>query len=167
TSKVLEQAEVTALVRLTSGEVSGHWEARLDRFGNVDATTRTIGVIVSIDEPFRNAVPGKRPPLLSGMYVEVELRGPSRKGCKAVPRSALHDDQIYLVNSESRLERRAVKVAFRQATFVCLESGVEPGEQVVLTDLMPVVEGMLLDARPDEAAATRLTAAVKGEGDAK
>ncbi len=167
TSKVLEQAEVTALVRLTSGEVRGHWEARLDRFGNVDSTTRTISVVVSIDEPFRNAMPGKRPPLLSGMYVEVELRGPSRKGCKAVPRSALHDDQIYLVNTESRLERRPVKVAFRQATFVCLESGVEPGEQVVLTDLVPVVEGMLLDARPDEAAATRLTAAVKGEGDAK
>ena len=59
-------------------------------------------------------------------------------------RSALHEDLIYVANDDSRLERRAVEIGLRQADFVTITSGLEESERVIVSDLSPAVEGMLL-----------------------
>jgi multidrug efflux pump subunit AcrA (membrane-fusion protein) len=166
--KVAEKLNLTATIRLESGDLEAMWEAKLTRFTTVDATTRTIGVVVAVDKPFENTQPGQQPPLLAGMYVEVELRGAPRKGCKPVPRSALRDGGIvHIVDAESRLVRRPVKIGIRQATFACIGDGLAAGERVVLTDLVPAVEGMLLAPSLDERATKTLATAVSGGGAAK
>ncbi|MGB1013058.1 MAG: efflux RND transporter periplasmic adaptor subunit, partial [Nannocystaceae bacterium] len=152
-----------ATIRLESGSVTAQWEAEVDRFESVDSETRTVGVVVSVDKPFERAIPGVQPPLVRGMYVEVELRGRPREGCRAVPRAALHGKQVYLVNAEQRLEIRPVEVAFVQDTYACIATGLEPGESLVLTRLVPAIEGMLLVPKVDEMAATGLAAQVQGE----
>jgi len=154
---------LTARVILESGAVRAQWEARFDRFANVDSDTRTVSVVVAVDEPYKRARPGAQPPLISGMYVEVELQGAPRPGCRAVPRSALRGHSLHVATPDSRLETREVEVAFVQDSYACIASGIEPGEQVVLTELVPAIEGMLLVPRPDEDAALALQAAVAGE----
>ena len=153
-----------ARVVLESGEVRAQWEARFDRFANVDSDTRTVSVVVAVDDPYKGARPGERPPLVSGMYVEVELRGAPRPGCLAVPRAALRGKKLHVVDAEQRLQTREVDVAFVQDRYACIEAGVEAGDSVVLTELVPAIEGMLLEPRPDDHAAAALLVAVKGEG---
>ena len=73
-----------------------------------------------------------------------------------VPRAALHAGHVYVVDSDSRLERRAVEVAFVQSSFAAIRSGLQGGEQVVLSDLYPAVAGMLLDPEVDDVSAALL-----------
>lgn len=151
-----------ATVRLESGQITAQWEAQVDRFENVDPETRTVGVVVTVDKPFDNARPGEKPPLVRGMYVEVELRGKPRPGCKAIPRAALHGKSVHLVNADKRLEIRPVELAFIQDTYACVSAGVEPGDELILTRLVPAIDGMLLAPVVDEAASEALAVAVAG-----
>ena len=149
-------SKLRATVRLESNDLLAEWDARFDRFTTVDPQTRTIGVVVAIDEPYGSMKPGVRPPVVSGMYMEVEIRGQPRDDCLALPPGAVHGDTVYVVDADSRLEKRAVAIDYRQPDFVCLEKGVAPGDRVVVTDLVPAVEGMLLDPEEDTATAQRL-----------
>jgi hypothetical protein len=162
-SRLPELVGLSATARLESTDMTAEWPATFDRFRAVDPQTRTIGVVVAIADPYRAGRPGERPPVVPGMYVEVELRGQPRDGCLAVPRAALHGHTLYVVDDQARLQRREVTVDFRQAQYVCLASGVKPGDQIVLTDLIPAIEGMLLDPSPDAEAEAELAAAT-GEG---
>ena len=162
----LRHLDIKAVVRIESGDLSAEWMGQVTRITTVSATTRTIGVVVAINEPI-NPSPST-PPLLSGLYAEVELSGRKQKGCLAVPRSAVRSaDQVYVVDQSSRLERRRVSVGMRQAAFICVRKGLKPGERVVLTDLQPAVHGMLLAPAVDTASSERLERDVRGEGPAK
>ncbi len=70
--------------------------------------TRTLRVVIAVDRPYENVVPGKRPPLSPGMFCEVELRGRPRPDQVVVPRTSVRNDAVYLVDGENRLEPRPV-----------------------------------------------------------
>ena len=162
----LRDLGIQARVRLESGGLVAEWTGEVTRVTTVNSTTRTLGVVVTIGDPVDSSQP--MPPLLSGVYVEVELSGQKRGGCMAVPRSALRaGDQVYVVDPTSRLTRRTVKVGMRQSAFVCVRSGLEPGDTAVLTDLQPAVQGMLLDPSIDKTSTERLLRSLGGEGSAK
>ncbi len=59
---VFEKLGVSAVVRLVTGDWEVEWEARFTRIREtVDPVTRTIGVVVSVDEPYRLAEVGPSP----------------------------------------------------------------------------------------------------------
>ncbi len=155
---------LTAVVRLAGGEEGPEWPARFERIGaTVDPVTRTSAVIVSVDEPYRQAAPGVRPPLIKGMYCEVELRGKPRRALP-VPRETVHEDQVYVVSADDRLEVRQVEVAFEHGELAVISQGLEAGEQVVLSDLVPAIAGTLLEPVEDAVATERLERSARGEG---
>lgn len=156
-----------ATVTLESGTIVTSWEAKFDRFANVESATRTVSVVVAVEDPYGKASPGRRPPLVSGMYVEVELQGAPRPGCLAVPRSALRSGPLHVVDAEERLAIREVEVDFVQEDYACIRAGVEIGDRVVLTDIVPAIEGTLLEPRADERAAAQLADAVRGGAETK
>ena len=155
----------SAVVRLRGGEVEAEWPARFTRVSDaVDPETRTIGIIVAVDEPYAKVLPGVRPPLAKNMYVEVELSGKPRPAQVVVPRAALHDGRLYVAGTDGRLEIRLVEVAFAQTNFAVIGKGLTAGERVVVSDLIPAISGMLLEPTPDENAARALVAEAGGEG---
>lgn len=152
---------LTARARLQDLPVE--WEARFVRISpSIDAKTRTIGVIVQVDDPYRQARPGIRPPLVKGMFLEVELTGRPLPDQVVVPRTALHADRVYVVGKDNRLERRLVEVGIRQPGFLTITAGLAAGERVVVSDLSPAIEGMLTRPVPDEETAARLRRAAAG-----
>ncbi|MHC4953611.1 MAG: efflux RND transporter periplasmic adaptor subunit [Planctomycetota bacterium] len=160
--ELLMNMGLTAKVRLRAGPLPVEWDAKVTRVEGVDPETRTVGVVVSVEGSYKKVRPGTQPPLVRGMYVEAVLRGPARTGVVVVPRSALHAGRVYLVDDDNRLEIRAVEVAFVQSSFAALRAGLAGGERVVLSDLFPALEGMLLDAEADERAAKKLEADATG-----
>ncbi len=151
------------LVRLDLGNHVAEWRAEFVRFSDdVDAETRTMGVVVAVDRPFDKIKPGYRPPLSKGMFVQVVLRGKSPAPRLVVPRSAVRDGAVYLADADNRLRRRPVRVLFNQGDYSVIDKGLEPGERVLVSDLVPAVEGMLLDARVDETLSHELTAMGSG-----
>ena len=134
-----------ATVHLHGTGMQVSWDARFVRLRDlIDPKTRTMGIVVAVDHPYKKARPGLRPPLVKGMFVEVELRGEPRPNRILIPRAALHQGRVYLVGADNRLVTRPVKVDFAVGDDVCLSEGLAAGDKLVLTDLIPALEGMLL-----------------------
>ena len=168
-STLPESLGLEARVRLSAGDLEATWVGRFDRISDtIDPQTRTIGIIVAVDQPYRQAIPGQRPPLAKNMYVEVELRGPPRDGEFVVPRVAVHDGPdgrivVYVADADDRLEFRPVRLGPAQSDFVVVDAGLAAGDRVVVTDLIPAIAGMLLAPTPDAALGERLLAEAAGD----
>ena len=163
-SRLREVAGLEAIVRLRTGRGDNEWAARFDRMSDtVDRRTRTVGVIVAVDDPYRQAVPGQRPPLVKNMYVEVEVRGRPRPGAVVIPRGALYGREVRIAGPDDRLRVREVEVDFVQTNFVVVASGLEAGERVVVSDLPFAADGMRLAPVEDEEALAALVAEAVGD----
>lgn len=151
------------LVRMDMGNEMAEWEARFVRFSDqVDPQTRTIGVVVNVDNPFSKAIPGKRPPLTKGMFVQVVIRGHTQSNRLLLPRSAIRAGKVYAVGDDQRLQVRPVTILFNQGQVSVITDGIEPGDQIVVSDLIPVVEGMLLSPVHDAALQKQIQASARG-----
>lgn len=160
---MVEKFGLRARIRIGAGSRQLAWEGKVVRVRGIDSQTRSLGLDVAVEDPYRSVVPGHRPPLVPGMYVEVEIFAPTRPGQVVVPRSAIHDDVVYLADADRRLRRRPITVAFVQEEIAVVKDGLEGGETLILTDIVPAVEGELLDPTPDDAARQVLLDDASGE----
>jgi RND family efflux transporter MFP subunit len=155
--------DMDPLVQLDLGNHIAQWQAEFVRFSDtVDAETRTMGVVVAVDRPFDKVRPGYRPPLSKGMFVKVVLSGNFRSQRLIVPRSAVRSGVVYVADENNRLRRRPVQTLFSQGDISVIDQGLEAGERVVVSDLVPAVEGMLLQVELDEALNQSLKASGAG-----
>ncbi|KAB1440391.1 efflux RND transporter periplasmic adaptor subunit [Pseudodesulfovibrio senegalensis] len=156
---------LTAVIRLRLPDGTVEWDGRVARISeSVDPDTRTIGIYVAVDDPYLKVEGGVRPPLLKNMYAEVELRGRPRKPAVVVPRSAVHEGVVYVADKEDRLAFRPVKTYAPQSGFVTVSEGLDAGERVVLSDVIPAIKGMKLKPVADEEALQRLVDEALGRG---
>ncbi|WP_029134872.1 efflux RND transporter periplasmic adaptor subunit [Sedimenticola selenatireducens] len=163
-AEAMQQIGLSATATLQETGLSASWQARLARLSDtLDPKTRTVGVIVEVDKPYANVLPGSRPPLVKGLFVQVTLAGKPRPDSLVVPRSALHADRLYVVDEQQRLDIREVKVGMLQPGFATIESGLKPAERVVISDLVPAIQGMLLNPVQDQATEQQLVRSARGE----
>lgn len=150
-------------LNLDMGNHDAQWEAEFVRFSDsIDSETRTIGVVVAVEDPLSLVRPGLRPPLSKGMFVQVSIAGHTQADRIVLPRSAIHDSKVYLVDAEQRLRTQPVKVLFSQGSLSVIEEGVEAGQTVVVSDLVPAVDGMLLQTSTDDQMQAEIEANAKG-----
>ncbi len=148
---------LAARVDLKEGLINASWQGRFARMSDaLDPKTRTVGVIIEVDAPYAGMRPGERPPLVKGLFVEVTLLGKPLNDRLIVPRSALHQGHVYIADADNRLVIRPINIALLQPTFAVVASGLKPGERVVLSDLVPAIEGMLLQSQEDLQALAQL-----------
>jgi multidrug efflux pump subunit AcrA (membrane-fusion protein) len=142
--RINESLGLSARVRLVNEMPGAVWDARVLRISEaIDPTRQTLGIVVGIDNPYEKIIPGKRPPLLKGMYTAVDLFAPVRPAL-VIPRKAIHQGRVYLANNEDRLAIRPVEVELIQGDLAVIRAGIEVDERVIITDLIPVIEGMPL-----------------------
>jgi multidrug efflux pump subunit AcrA (membrane-fusion protein) len=92
----------------------------------LNPTTRTIGLILEVNKPWENIIPGEHPPLLSGMYLEVILRGRQTQNKIVIPRCALRGNEVLTLNKESRLERQTITIQLLQEDIAIVENLAHP-----------------------------------------
>ncbi len=153
---------LTAKVTLADNDTQ-QWDAKVERISStLDPATRTLGVVVSVDKPYEQILPGVRPPLMDGMYTKVSLQGKIRP-FYAVPRDALHEDQLFLADDDKQLVRRAMPEAQLQGNLALYESGLQQGEWLIVSDVFPAIPGMLLKPIVDTELQTQVKAWAKAE----
>lgn len=157
-------ADINAKVTLQNTDWSVTWEARVDRLKeSVASGTREIQVMVVVDRSYEDAIPGKRPPLMPGMFCHVALTAPPRPGQLVLPRTAVHDSAVYLVGPDNRLEK-SVTVGSAQSEFVIIASGLSGKEQVVVSDPAFAIVGMKVQPVMDDALQRRVKHLAGTEG---
>lgn len=140
--EVLQQLGLKAKVSLVGGQEQAVWQAEVVRFSEaIDPVRRTLGIVVAVDNPYEKIIPGKRPPLIKGMYTAVDLYAPAIDAL-VIPRKVIHEGRVYLVGADQKLEIRAVEVLFTQGDFALISEGLSEGDKVIVNDLIPVIQGM-------------------------
>lgn len=159
----LDFSAIDAEVTLVAGK-GARWPARVVRIANgLDPATRTARVVVRVEEPYRQVAPLTQPALVRDMYVQVRLASRAPNPRMVVPATAVHQGEVYVVDSDQRLVRRPVRVAFEQHDLAVVAEGLEEGDSVIVDDLVPAINGMAIDPRRDEELARRLRRQALGE----
>ncbi|ARN74927.1 efflux RND transporter periplasmic adaptor subunit [Oceanicoccus sagamiensis] len=131
------------------GMTRQQWQGRLVRIERrVDANTRTFFVVADVDQPY-NAE--QYPiPLSVGLFVDAVIDGITIESGVRIPRSALHGDNFVYVVDNSTLVSRQVTVARRERDAIVISDGLKDGDQVVMTKLDLMVEGMQITVVPEQ-----------------
>jgi multidrug efflux pump subunit AcrA (membrane-fusion protein) len=159
-----KQLGLSARVLLKQNQYLIEWDAKVARLSDaLDPRTRTVGVIIEVDQPYAQVQPGRRPPLVKGLFVDVILSGRPQQNRIVIPLSALHGQQVYVVNQQQRLEQREVTIGSKGPDYAIITHGLQAGEQVVISDLISAVEGMLLKPVADDVALKQLLSPLRGE----
>ena len=140
------------------------WPGKLTRItSSLDPVTRTVQAVVTVEEPYRRANPPARPPLVRNMFVQASITAPTPEPVIVVPASAVHQGEVYLADSDDRLKRQPVTLAWQQGELAVISSGLESGDRLILDDLVPAIEGTPLAPRTDERAMNGLRRMAAGE----
>ncbi|NOR80635.1 MAG: hypothetical protein GQ529_07340 [Methyloprofundus sp.] len=159
-SDTFKQLGLSAKVRLADND-SPFWQANVERISSqLDPNTRTLGIVVSVDNPYAQIIPGTKPPLMQGMYTEIVLQGKA-KTFYVIPRDALHENEIFIVNKQNQLERRSVEHIQVQGKMVLLTTGLQAGEQLIVSDVFPAIPGMQVKTTEETALQQSIAAWVK------
>ena len=141
---ILSRLNLTARVNLVGDMPDAWWDAKVLRIGeSIDPVRRTIGLVVGIDRPYEKVIPGRRPPLLKGMFTAVEITAPAGQAI-VIPRKTIHLGRVYIVDKDNRLQIKPVKIQQKMGDMVVIQSGLDEEDQVIINDLVPVIEGMPL-----------------------
>lgn len=131
----------------------GRWQGRVVRIaGKLNETSRMATVIVAVAEPLEPLNDSVAARLMIDDYVFVEIAGRSLTNVIELPRSALQDGNTVWVFGDNRLDIRSVSLAWKNADTVFIQSGLSPGEQVVVSELSSPVQGMALKIMDTEPA---------------
>jgi RND family efflux transporter MFP subunit len=112
--------------------------------GDLSTEGRMSRILVEVTDPLGlKASSQRRPPLLIGEYVRVEIQGRKLDGVFQIPRTALRDNSsVWIAGENQTLKIRKVRPIWRDADVVLLKEGLKPGERLIVSDLPGVVEGM-------------------------
>ena len=137
----------TIILRANFAGRDHEWEGILTRIeGEVDPRSRMIYIVAKVEDPYGKSRNSNRPPLTVGMFVHAEIEGKLIDNVIAVPRYAIrNENQVLIVDDESRLRFRDVEVLKMDSETAYIVSGISDGENICITPLNAVVDGMLVE----------------------
>ena len=154
--------DVPVKVRIEADGNHFVWNARLDRYdgAGIDPRTRTIPVIVTVDDPTEieiereeGALPLATPPtLLRGSYVTVDLTVGKGLQLVSIPVTAYRPNKKVWKFADGQLNIRPVKVAYSDETRAIVladPNSLGPGDKVITSPLSVAKEGMALQEAKD------------------
>ncbi len=150
--------------------VGGHtheWQGRIVRSdGSVDVSSRQIYVVAQVRDPYGGSEEG-RPPLKVGSFVQAEIAGKTLEDVYVIPRVLLRENEyVLLVDSENYLARKSVQIAWETDEVIVVESGLEPGDKLCLTEVPYALEGWPVSVK-DEAGMAIVAEAPKEDAPAR
>src|SRR3984893_13205564 len=129
---------------LADGTVYPHKGTLLLTNRQVDVTTGSIRVVCGFPNPNNILRPGQ--------FGRVRAAGETRNGALLVPQRAVTElqgtYQLAVVGSDDKVSIRSIKVGERVGTMWIIESGVKPGELVVVECLQKVRDGSQVRPKP-------------------
>lgn len=149
---------ISATVRVPLFSKKAEWEGIFMRTSDaIDLDTGAITVYVAVDQPYEKIIPSERPPLVPNLYTEVELHGSPRANRFVIPFQAIHNGVVHLIDAENRLKKLEVTVEMVMGDLAVIHSGLPTNSKVVTTDLVPAIEGMLLNPVVNEELAAKIS----------
>jgi RND family efflux transporter MFP subunit len=124
--------------------------ARVTRMiGALDQQTRLARVLITVADPLARNSAG--PPLILDTLLETHIKGRPIEDVIRLRRDYVHERDTVWVMNDGKLEIRETDIVFRDAKYAYIQDGLESGEEVVITTLATVAEGVGLRKLNDPA----------------
>lgn len=138
-SPLVSGAEALVIADFAGGRHT--WAGRVVRAeGRIDSNSRMVNVVVEVTNPFEAS--DSRPPLVPGMFVEIEIKGKGLDGVIPVPRYAVHNADEVWVARDGRLWIQKVEIARQDKDYTYVTAGLASGAVIVTSSLEVVTNGM-------------------------
>jgi membrane fusion protein, multidrug efflux system len=127
------------------GEQSRRFPGKATVIDNtIDATTSTFRVQAEVPNPQKTILPGE--------YVKAHVKVGEARDAVVVPEQAVIESQagpsVYTVDGQGKVAVAMVKATFVYEGLRVLESGIQPGQKVVIEGLQLVRPGITVKAEP-------------------
>ncbi|MEO0615115.1 MAG: efflux RND transporter periplasmic adaptor subunit [Pseudomonadota bacterium] len=116
------------------------WRGTLVRTdGEIDPVARQLHVTARVDDPYGRTENGL--PIKIGQYVTARISGRTIKDAIVIPNQIIYQGAFVYVVDDGVLDRRRIDIAWQNEIESIVTTGLEPGEQVVTTQLGQVTSG--------------------------
>jgi RND family efflux transporter MFP subunit len=147
----VKELGITAKIFTGKKENEMLWDATPLRFEtSLQNGTRTQGLILRVENPYRGLKTGTEPALLPGMFVEVELKTKQREDLFLMPRECFQEGVFWVLDGSNRMTKRSPEIALILKDMIGVKKGFKAGEQVLISHVVPAVEGQLISPVEDK-----------------
>lgn len=141
-----------ATITLDNGTPSpGRYEGQvIQLLGNIEESGRMARVLVEIQNPLQ---PNNETttPLLLGSYVRVDIHAGQLSNVFVINRTALREgNRIWIADTNQTLQIRQATVLWHNEDTVSITAPVQPGEQLITSDLRVALPDMKINAQPTQ-----------------
>ena len=121
------------------------WNGRVSRIkAEMDDRTRTLPMIVEVDEASGPAENQGSLRLRPGMFVSVKIKGKTVDQAFVLPRYVVYPGNIVYTVEDNRLKIKPVNVLRAYKDSVIVSQGLAEGDQIIKTPLADATDGMLV-----------------------
>ncbi|MBW2410906.1 MAG: hypothetical protein JRF72_13995 [Deltaproteobacteria bacterium] len=110
----------------------------------MDDRTRTLPIIVEVDEAPGDAENKGSWRLRPGMFVSVKIKGKEIDQAFVLPRHVVYPGDIVYTVKDNRLKIQSVNVLRAYKDTVIVSQGLSVGDQIIKTPLSAATDGMLV-----------------------
>ncbi|MCM4165072.1 MULTISPECIES: efflux RND transporter periplasmic adaptor subunit [unclassified Arenibacter] len=142
----------TVLIKNSTAWPEGQYrKGYLDKqIGALDGQTRLARVLVKVTDPLaKNTDLKDSPKLMIGSFVEVDILADTLDGVVRLSRDHIRSNETVWVMKESKLEIREVDIVLTDNEYAYIRKGLKEGDNVVITDLSTVSNGIGLRTRSE------------------
>ncbi len=131
------------------------WQGKVVRTtGKVNSKSRMAGVIILVLDPLSLKNEKNRQQLLLDDHVKIKIRGPVLENVFSLPRSVVRDENRVWVYNSGKLEIKKIEPLWKDQRVVYVKgginSGLNSGDRVIVSDLPVAVKGVALQLAPGD-----------------
>lgn len=117
-----------------TAHITDIWSAQLVRTeGSIDTTSRQKFVVAKVKEPFGQT--DKHFPLELGKFVNAELFGKTLKDVQVIPRIAIKNEQIIVLNSELKAQKKKIETLWEDGDNIIIKKLLNEDEVLCLNTI--------------------------------
>jgi multidrug efflux pump subunit AcrA (membrane-fusion protein) len=141
----INRLKLQAGIKLYSGDESHEWSGSVTRVSDsIDSQGNTLGLIVEMENDWKNFDPINNTPVMNDMFLEVKVMAKA-KDVLSVPTMAIHGRSIYIVE-DNVLRIMPVSILFESGRYTAIDANVKGSisvdDLVITTDLLPAIDKM-------------------------
>jgi RND family efflux transporter MFP subunit len=119
------------------------WSGHVARvMAMMDERTRTLPMVIEVDEPAIDQQKKNYFRLRPGMFVTIKIKGKEIQGAFVVPRYVVYPGDVVYTVKDHRLRIKEVNILRSYKDLIIINGGLTEGELIVKTPLSSVKDGM-------------------------
>ena len=127
------------------------WQGRVARVkARMDERTRTLPVVIEVDETATAEKPDGGFRLRPGMFVTIKIKGKAVKQAYVLPRYVVYPGDVVYTLKDDQLKIKEVGILRSYKDSVIVNEGLSEDDQIISTPLSGAVDGMRVRLKTDD-----------------